>query len=90
MSAGIAGESRKLWARRGEMDWVVLVDEDTSEKQLKDSAKTIWILRESLSLVRKKNEFIGKFLFIFLFFDTFFIGKTGLNLCVLSCSMTRT
>lgn len=54
MSAGISGESRSLWANRGAMDWVILVDEDTCEKQLKDSSKTIWILRESLNLVRKK------------------------------------
>lgn len=75
MSAGIAGESRSLWANRGAMDWVVLVDEDTSEKQPKDSSKTIWILRESLSLVRKKNDFIGKFLFIFLFLTRFLLEK---------------
>lgn len=73
MSAGIAGESRSLWANRGAMDWVILVDEDTCEKQLKDSSKTIWILRESLNLV-SKNEFSCELLFIFLFFDTFFIG----------------
>lgn len=67
MSAGIAGESRILWANRGAMDWVVLVDEDTSEKQLKDSSKTIWILRESLNLVRKKMNLLANLCSFFCF-----------------------
>lgn len=75
MSAGISGESRSLWANRGAMDWVILVDEDTCEKQLKDSSKTIWILRESLNLVRKKMNLVANYCSYFCFLTRFLLDK---------------
>lgn len=53
VSREIATESISIWNRRGNMEFVVLIDEDTNEKHT-DKTKPIWILRHSLEFVRWK------------------------------------
>lgn len=46
-----------LWNRRGDMDSIILIDEETSDQDKMNSTKPIWLLRDILMNV--SSHFIG-------------------------------
>lgn len=51
LSKKLSPNDQIQWNKRGQMDLIVLIDEDTSEQDKMDSMKPIWVLRDILTNV---------------------------------------
>lgn len=53
LSKQLSPNDQILWNKRGNVDLVVLIDEETSEQDKMNSMKPIWVLRNILITVSK-------------------------------------
>lgn len=51
LSKELSSHDRILWDKRGEMDTIILIDEDTNALDKMNSLKPIWVLRGILTNV---------------------------------------
>lgn len=48
LSKKLSQTDQSYWNKRGEMDSIILIDDETSEQETLDSMKPIWLLRDIL------------------------------------------
>lgn len=55
LSKQLSPNDRMLWNERGNMDSIILIDEETNEQGKMDSMKAIWVLRNILTNVSNQS-----------------------------------